>query len=94
MRLEKVDGIETCEYSFMGESMPEPNLRVVKDSIVFAVHIVDRIGRNHERRVGDERLFLSRPATIRGAVLSQGFQSWDTGNAVTSSPVASPRVLH
>ncbi|KAK8821742.1 hypothetical protein WA556_002189 [Blastocystis sp. ATCC 50177/Nand II] len=33
VRLEKVDGIETCEYSFMGESMPEPNLHVVKDSI-------------------------------------------------------------
>lgn len=48
MRLEKVDGIETCEYSFMGESMPEPNLHVVKDSIVFAIHTVDRVGRNHE----------------------------------------------
>ena len=33
VRLETVDGIQTCEYSFMAESMPEPELQNMNDSI-------------------------------------------------------------
>lgn len=29
-----MDGIQTCEYSFVAESMPEPELQNMNDSIV------------------------------------------------------------
>ena len=58
VRLETVDGIQTCEYSFMAEAMPEPELQNMNDSIVVLYAIRSCAGGSYEWRYFDHRLLL------------------------------------